>query len=47
MGAGRKTQTSSYDTCNGGRGGGAPVPERDLQEALGGVVFGATSEAGA
>jgi hypothetical protein len=47
-GAGRKTQTSSYDS-NSGKGGGGrhfvPIPnDRDLREELGGVIFGATAE---
>ena len=48
-GAGRKTHTSSYDSGNGGKGGGGrhfmPIPnDRDLREELGGVIFGATAE---
>ena len=49
MGAGRKTQTSSYDSANRGGGGGGgrfvPIPpDRDLRDELGGVIFGATSQ---
>jgi len=46
-GAGRKTQTSSYDSANT-RGAGAGrffMPaDRDLREELGGVIFGATAD---
>jgi hypothetical protein len=42
MGAGRKTSTSTYDSAGSPRR--APIPpDRDLRDALGGVIFGATA----
>ncbi len=46
MGAGRKTSSVTFDSCStqGGGSSSAQPPERDLQENLGGVIFGCTNE---
>jgi hypothetical protein len=45
MGAGRKTQTTTYDTVSQRGGRGPPPQYKKLdKEELGGVIFGATKD---
>jgi hypothetical protein len=44
MGAGRKTSTSSYDSAASPKHRVPIPPDRDLRDALGGVIFGATAD---